>query len=73
MLAVSVMLVACNNNQDTANSSNENENGGNAQGVAEVIELDMWIHQSGEDEKNYNKQRIEDFNEAYEGEIQINV
>ncbi|WP_227937173.1 ABC transporter substrate-binding protein [Alkalihalobacillus deserti] len=77
MLIVSVMLVACNNNQDVSNASdereNDNANDGNKEEVAGVVELDMWIHQSGEDETNYNKQRIEDFNEAHEGEIQINV
>ncbi|WP_332698688.1 ABC transporter substrate-binding protein [Halalkalibacter lacteus] len=72
MLMVSVMLVACSNN-DQEVSNEENSNEGDTQEVAGVIELDMWIHQSGEDETEFNKKRIEEFNEAHEGEIQINV
>jgi fructooligosaccharide transport system substrate-binding protein len=75
MLIISLMLVACSNSQDAANESNEqkNENDSNSEEVAGVIELDMWIHQSGEDETNYNLERIEEFNEAHEDEIHINV
>jgi fructooligosaccharide transport system substrate-binding protein len=74
MLIVSLMLAACSSTQDASNANDEqeNENNSNTEEVA-VIELDMWIHQSGEDETNYYLERIEDFNEAHDGEIHINV
>ncbi|WP_247747371.1 sugar ABC transporter substrate-binding protein [Alkalihalobacillus sp. BA299] len=72
MLMVSVVLAACGNNNDQE-VSNEDSNQDANQDVGEAIELDMWIHQSGEAETEFYQNRIAKFNEAHEGEIKINV
>jgi fructooligosaccharide transport system substrate-binding protein len=67
-----VLLAACgNNNQET--STDEGSSVDESQAGAGVTELSMWIHQSGEEETEFYKKRIEEFNEAHDGEIKINV
>ncbi|MDV2686169.1 ABC transporter substrate-binding protein [Alkalihalophilus lindianensis] len=68
MLIISLMAAGCSNNQDVVNESDSAP-----EEVAGVIELDMWIHQSGEGETNYNLDRVAAFNEVHESEIHINV